>query len=43
MRRDTRVPLPGRGARSDQFRIDVQHLHRLSAPHIARISPQEAV
>jgi hypothetical protein len=43
MRRDARVPLLGRGASGDQLGIDVQHLHRLGAPHIARISPQEAV
>jgi hypothetical protein len=43
MRRDTRVPLLGRGAGGDQLGIDVQHLHRLRAAHVARISSQEAV
>jgi hypothetical protein len=43
MRRDARVPLLGRSVGSDQFGIDVQHLHRLGAPYVARISPQEAV
>src|SRR4029077_8311688 len=41
VRRDARVPLLRRFARSHQFGVDVQHLHRLLAAHITWVSPQK--
>src|SRR6516164_283944 len=43
VRGHTRVALLHRGTVSGQFGVDVQHLHRLGASHVPRISAQEAV
>src|SRR5689334_519049 len=43
VRRDARVPLLCWFAGGHQLGVDVQHLHRLVAAHIPRISLQEAV
>ena len=36
-----RCSAPGR--RGGQLDVDMQHLHRLGASHVARVGPQEAV
>ena len=43
MSRDARVALRRRGVSGCQFGVHVQQFHRLSASHIARVGPQEAV
>jgi ATPase family associated with various cellular activities (AAA) len=43
VRRDPRVPLLSRGARSHQVDIDGQYVHRFGTADVARIGPQEAV
>src|SRR5450755_296297 len=40
---DARVTLRRRGIGGCQFGVHVQQFHRLSASHIARVGPQEAV